>query len=210
MRKFVLFDFDGVIADSYEISLGVAQIMHPHLTREEYDLMWDGSIFGEEKTFACTPECRDHDYYTVYSPRSEKVELIEGSAAFLAELSGRYDLVVISSSISMDVMKIAERTGIARFFSDVLGKDVHTSKVEKIATVLARYSATPADSVFVTDTLGDMREAQQAGVATIGVSWGFQSRERLLRGNPFRIVDKPDQLPGAIDEYFALSTISSS
>lgn len=203
MQKFVLFDFDGVIADSFEISFEVAQMMHPHLTEDQYKRMWDGSIFGKEKEFACTPECRDQDFYTEYSPRSEKVSLIDGAAEFVRDLASRYTLVVISSSITIDVMKIAERTGIDRYFSDVMGKDVHTSKIEKINTILDRYEARTDDCVFVTDTLGDMLEAQKAGVDAIGVAWGYQYRSSLERGKPFRIVDEPQELCRAVDEYFA-------
>lgn len=201
--KFVLFDFDGVIADSFAISFEVAQMMHPHLTEDQYKRMWDGSIFGKEKEFACTPECRDHDFYTEYSPRAEKVELIDGALDFVRDLASRYTLVVISSSITIDVMKIAERTGIAPYFSDVMGKDVHTSKIEKINTILDRYEARADDCVFVTDTLGDMLEAEEAGVGAIGVSWGYQYRSSLERGKPFKIVDVPSELPQTVDDFFA-------
>lgn len=210
MRKFVLFDFDGVIADSFAISFEVAQMMHPHLTADQYKRMWDGNIFGKEKEFACTPQCRDHDFYTEYSPRSEKVGLIDGARDFVENLALRYTLVVISSSITMDVMKIAERTGIAAFFTDVMGKDVHTSKIEKIGTILRRYEARSDDCVFITDTLGDMREAEEAGVRAIGVAWGYQYRSSLEKGAPFRIVDTPDELPGAIDAYFAQTRAATS
>lgn len=202
MRTFVLFDFDGVIADSYALSFEVAKIVHPHLTEEAYVPMWDGNIFSEAKMAHCTPECRDHDFYNEYSPRAGTIQLIPGAAAFLDTLAARHQLVVISSSITTDVMQIATRNGIAHYFSDVLGKDVHTSKVEKIHTILDRYEARTDDCVFVTDTLGDMKEASGVGVGIIGVGWGFQPRERLERGSAFRIVDTPAELPDAIEDYF--------
>lgn len=202
MQKFVLFDFDGVIADSYALSFEVAKLVHPHLTEEAYVPMWDGNIFDEAKMSSCTPECRDHEFYDEYSPRIGGVGLIPGAADFLASLAKKYQLAVISSSITTDVMSIATRGGVAHHFSDVLGKDVHTSKVEKINTILKRYEARTDDCVFITDTLGDMKEASGVGLGIIGVSWGFQPKERLEKGGAFRIVDTPSDLPQVVDEYF--------
>ena len=52
------------------------------------------------------------------------------------------------------------------------------------------------------DTLGDMLEAERVGVGAIGVSWGFQKHGTLAKGNPFKVVDEPEGLPVAVEEYF--------
>ena len=69
--------------------------------------------------------------------------------------------------------------------------------------VLEKYGIQPNDCVFITDTLGDMREAKAAGVGAIGVSWGFHSRETLSKDEPLRIVESPQDMPRAISDYFS-------
>ncbi len=84
-----------------------------------------------------------------------------------------------------------------------MGADVHTSKHEKIKMVFEKYGISASQCIFVTDTLGDMREAKAADVGAIGVAWGFHSRETLAKGEPFRIVERPEEISPAISAYFA-------
>lgn len=203
-RRFVLFDFDGVIADSHWLAYETARTVHPHLTEAEHLSFFEGNIFTNYDHSRCTPECRPSpdDFYALYTPRIGEIQLIAGAKQFIEDLARRYTLVIVSSSISMDIMSLLERNDIAKHFDDVFGKDVHNSKIEKIRMIFERYEISAADCVFVTDTLGDMREAEETGVAAIGVTWGFQERETLEKGDPFTLVQKPAELPQAIDDFF--------
>ena len=66
---------------------------------------------------------------------------------------------------------------------------------------------TADDCVYITDTLGDMREAGAHHMGTIGCSWGVHDRATLERGLPFRIVDQPAELRDAVDDYFARGSV---
>jgi len=70
------------------------------------------------------------------------------------------------------------------------------------AVNIAASMAEPGNCVFVTDTLGDMREAAEVGISSIAVSWGFQKHATLEQGKPFRVVDKPADLATAVRAYF--------
>jgi phosphoglycolate phosphatase-like HAD superfamily hydrolase len=84
-----------------------------------------------------------------------------------------------------------------------MGNDVHASKVEKIRMVFSKYNTDAEHCVFVTDTLGDIREANVLNVKSIGVSWGFHEKERLEIGNPFKIIYKPGELLRVINDAFS-------
>ncbi|MBI5645281.1 HAD hydrolase-like protein [Candidatus Kaiserbacteria bacterium] len=204
-RTFVLFDFDGVIADSYHQLFQVAHAMHPHFTEEFYRTIWDENIYDAWKSLECTDTCRrgEGEFFKEFDLLKHTIRLFPGADSMIRMLAGEHTLAIISSGISIDVMAHLEKGGIAACFSDVFGKDVHLSKVEKINMILHRYKIQARDCVFVTDTLGDIREAASSGVEAIAVSWGFQPRERLERGNPFQIVDRPEDLVHAVGAYFA-------
>lgn len=68
--------------------------------------------------------------------------------------------------------------------------------------VFAKYGVNSSNCVFITDTLGDLREASHTGVKAIAVDWGFHSRETLLKGEPFAIIDKPEELESAVSNIF--------
>ena len=47
---------------------------------------------------------------------------------------------------------------------------------------------------MVGDSLSDIRAAKEASVTSIAVTWGHQSLEHLLRGNPDHVVRFPQEL----------------
>jgi len=73
-------------------------------------------------------------------------------------------------------------------FTEVLGVDFHKSKVEKFKYLFQKYDLKPEEILFVTDTLGDILEANKVHVRTIAVDFGFHDRERLEKGKPFKII----------------------
>lgn len=52
----------------------------------------------------------------------------------------------------------------------------------------------PERTVYVGDSEGDMVVAHAAGTYALGVSWGYQSLERLHRGGADRVIDRPSQM----------------
>jgi len=47
--------------------------------------------------------------------------------------------------------------------------------------------------------LSDVRAAREAGVTSIAATWGHQSLETLLRGNPDVVVNSPPDLIEVIE-----------
>jgi len=205
-KKFILFDFDGVVADSFHAAFEVQKMICPHLSDENYRKRFEGNINDwAEPENVHTEACRhDIDFFTEYIPRMKnEVEIISGMKEVITLLEGKYTLVVISSSITSPIQDFLVDHDLASHFDWIMGNDVHKSKVEKIKMVFAKYGVGSSDCVFVTDTLGDMREATKMDVGSIGVTWGFHDPETLDRGNPFRLIETPAALPGAISDYFA-------
>ncbi len=209
VRKFILFDFDGVIADSFAQALAVNRMRCAHLTEEEYREKFSGNINEWNRNRANTrtphtPECRlDIDFFTEYLPKFKKeVGMFSGMREVIEDFARNYTLIVISSTLSAPIAEFAESQGIGRCFTEIMGNDVHESKVHKIDMVFSKYGVGARDCVFITDTLGDMKEAAHHNVGSIGVAWGFQAEETLLEGKPFRVVKRPDGLPRAVLEYF--------
>lgn len=202
-KKIVLFDFDGVIVDSFDISYQAASKVHPGLTKEEEKDFFNGNIYdakgemGEKDTSAT-----DEVFFTEYVPLLFDLVPVKGMAEVIKELSEMYQLIVVSSTISSPIQGYLEKYALARHFDWIMGGDVHKSKTMKIQMVLEQYKARPEDCVFVTDTLGDMREAAVCQVSSIGVTWGFHERERLQKGNFFTLIDRVEEFIPAVQAFF--------
>jgi phosphoglycolate phosphatase len=205
-NKYILFDFDGVIVDSFAPAFEVNKMICPHITEEEYKRRFEGNINDWKDVESKHNEnCRhDIDFFAEYLPKMKKrVGIVPSMEKVIEELSKSYSLIVISSTLTAPIQELLEKYNLLHFFTEIMGNDVHTSKVEKIKMVFSKYNTDSKKCIFVTDTLGDIREATHMGVSAIGVSWGFNERETLMKGNPFKVANNPNELLSSISEYFS-------
>ncbi len=194
-KQIIFFDFDGVIVDSFDVALAVAKLACPDLMVEEYKKRFTGNIF-EESYLGHSDKCNHNlDFYGHYNPLlGEKVGLFSGIDTVVKELSQKNILIVISSSEVPAIKRSLERHNLLECFEDILGSDTHKSKSEKIKMVLAKYEVSPEKCFFVTDTIGDLEEASKVGVPTIGVTWGFHSKETLQDKRFIAVFSTPEEL----------------
>lgn len=205
MKNFILFDFDGVIADTFAPAFEVEKIMCPEATPEDYRSRFEGNInIPIEQGSYHTKNCRhDIDFFAEYIPRfKEQGKIFDGMAEVIKKLSIDNTLIIISSTITSPIQEFLVKNNIDTYFSEVMGNDVHTSKVKKMKMVFSQYKTDPKHCLFVTDTLGDITEAEKSGVQAIGVTWGFHGQDRLRRGKPLKIVQTPQELLTSIEEFF--------
>lgn len=207
-KKFILLDFDGVVADSFLPSYKVYKTIHPHASEQDYRKLFEGNVNHYDQTQDIhTPSCRpDADWAKEYTPVMEQeVRPFHGMKHVLHMLSKKYTIIIISSTITAPIKEFLVKYSLNHYIHDVLGNDVHTSKVVKINMVFKDYSVTGKDCLFITDTLGDMREANKSGVSAIGVTWGYNKVEMLNRGTYYRLVNKPQEILIAVSDYFKKS-----
>ncbi len=174
-RNFVLFDFDGVIADSFGVCMKTARNLCTHITEEQYRAAFEGNVYEKHKEMMAPDhgsECHhDRDWFEVYVPALEaEGKLILGIREVITGLSHHYILIVVSSSINSPVQGFLEKHHIGRYFSEIMGADIHPRKLEKIKMVFEHYKTSADKCVFLTDTLGDIEEATAAGVGAVSVS----------------------------------------
>lgn len=202
-KKYVLFDFDGVILDSYKLALETRLIICPHVTDTEYRKRFEGNI-NDHQDPAHTKECRlDINFADLYAPKMQHLDVVPGMPEVIKKLADEYTLIVISSTNTNPIDDLLVKNNLRQYFAEIMGNDVHKSKVEKIKMVFDKYKTNADSCVFVTDTLGDIYEASKMNVASIGVTWGFHTVDTLVKGNPFKIVEKPEGIVSVVEQYFS-------
>ncbi|MDO8663681.1 MAG: HAD hydrolase-like protein [Candidatus Wildermuthbacteria bacterium] len=207
-KKLILFDFDGVIADSFSIAFEINKIIDPNIiTKSDYQKHFDGNIYDCRKNNTSYGEEEikriDEEFFARYIPRMEEVKIFPDMKEVIAKLGKSYILIIISSTIRTHIIDFLKRNNITSYFKEISGsKIVDPNKTERIKMVFEKYGVKPSDCVFITDTLGDMREANSVGVQSIGVSWGFQDKNNLQKGNPVSIAEKPEDICLLVSSYF--------
>ncbi len=97
---------------------------------------------------------------------------------------------------------LIEAHGLERYFVTRQVADHHPSKPHPsmIDTARAETGVDAGATVMIGDTRYDMDMAKAAGVAGIGVTWGYHDRSAL--GGAVRIIETFDQLPRALDDIW--------
>ena len=204
-NKYILFDFDGVIVDSFKPAFEVNKKMCPIMTEDDYRKRFEGNINDWKETDSKHDDrCRhDIDFFEEYIPKMKsQITVVNGMKNVIHDLSKQYSLIIISSTTTAPIQEFLERNNLAKFFTEIMGNDLHTSKIKKMKLVFSKYKTSPDNCIFVTDTLGDIREAKKSNVVAIGVSWGFHTKETLNKDKPLKIVDEPKELLTVINKYF--------
>lgn len=200
-KKFVLFDFDGVIVDSFQAAMEVNALIYSDFTEDDYRKNFEGNVNDKNVPWGNRRKS-DIDFFTEYAQRLPKQKIFDGMIEVIDSLGKKYNLAIISSTTTDLIQKYLEIHKLQQYFLEILGNDVHKSKTEKIKLVFEKYKTNAKNCIFVTDTLGDIKEARVAGVESIAVSWGFNIRDTLKKGNPLAIVDKPGDIESLIEKYF--------
>jgi phosphoglycolate phosphatase len=204
----LLFDFDGVIADTFHIAHGVAKKLCVYFTESEYRKRFDGNIgkapnplIAEDHGDRC-----DHalDWWAEFTPGFKTTARpFAGMPELLKEFSGTYTLFIVSSCRDELIVHFLKKYDLTDVIKGFYGVDVNTHKDEKFRMLFSTQGVRADECIFITDTLGDVNEASSVGISSIGVTWGFQDRHTLARGNPVAVVDSPEELPSAIETFFA-------
>ena len=115
-------------------------------------------------------------------------------APILEALHKNHCLIVVSSNDRASIKEALELFHYDGYFRDILGADFMFSKKEKILYAAKKYQVSLQDIYYIGDTTGDIKEGKQAGVKTIGVTWGWHSKEKMAAAQPDYLFDYPEKL----------------
>jgi phosphoglycolate phosphatase len=198
--KVLLFDFDGVLADSLDYFIdhflaACAEHNHGHInSRETFVDLFDGNFY-EAIVAAGVPA---QDLPPIIQSMNQR--LIDSGRSYthypqipetIATLAKKHTLYIITSNRSQPVKKFIHRHRMDHF-ADVLGSDHHVSKIAKIEQVKAAHPG--AEFFYIGDTKGDMLEGRAAGVKTVAVTWGWHTHEKLAEARPDHCISQPADL----------------
>jgi len=183
--KAVVFDFDGVIHDTFELAYSIIERILPNCTREDYRSFFDGNIL--HAVASKFNKAEQDEFRKLESELFENLIVDKVVKCQIQKLYEKFDMYIISSNTASNILRYLERNGLAEMFKDVLAAETGQSKSDKFKTLFLEYNLTADSCIFVTDTLGDIREAHSTYVKTIACTFGYHDRERLKKAEPYRV-----------------------
>lgn len=207
--KFIVFDFDGTIADTH---VGIIRTFQetfrqmglPVLSEEAISatigLTLKDGFHAAVKDLTETQATQAAEIYRKIFPgiAIPCISVFPGIIEVLEKLRGMgYRMAIATSRSHSSLETIASNIGVDSFFEVMFGaEDVvnHKPAPDMVNLVLKKYSLSPDEVLVVGDANYDLLMGQGAGCRVCGVTWGNQSREKLASVGPDYIIDDIHQL----------------
>jgi phosphoglycolate phosphatase len=128
----------------------------------------------------------------------------DGLPEALQKLSSTHRLVVATSKRQSFALEMTEHFGLAPYFGAVYGvkeENLSEPKSALIGRILQGHRLTPTEAVMIGDRAFDILGAKAHRMRSIGVLWGYGSREELLSHGADRLCQQPADLPGSIASF---------
>ena len=189
----IIFDFDGVIADSERLHLlAYQQVLAPHGLRIPEQNYYDRYLgYDDEGVFRSY--ARDHelvwDQHVIqdliaaktahYEALTKAGEMIyPGAASFLRLAAARVPIAIASGALTHEIAEILDRAALRPLFSTIVGADQTTETkpspepyVEAFSRLKARNeNIVEWRTVAIEDSRWGLQSAQAAGLRTVAVT----------------------------------------
>lgn len=210
MKKLVIFDFDGTLFDTVDdviICFNEALEINgfPTLTKDEYLDRLGGnmdeivSLILKDKNTAENMELIKKTSQEVYSQSpKDRSHPFSNIHDILKALDEKGIVLAINSNRNTDSIRYFTD----KFFSDINFIDIkghdfsNPSKPMPYGTkkIMRKAKISKEETIFIGDTLTDIKTAKNAEIDCILVSWGYGRKEAFESDYPLKIIDDPNEI----------------
>ncbi len=210
--KLMIFDLDGTLIDSKEDLAHSINAMLRHYQRPELPLEVVGSYVGDGAAMLVRRSLGDPDdeqfvqdalkYFMVYY-REHKLDhtyvypgVIDALRSIRSGRNGDLKMAVLSNKPVNPSRGICEGLNLSEFFVQIYGGNSFPTKKpdpEGALTLLDETGVRPEEAVMVGDSQNDVLTAQNAGMWSLGVTYGF-APESLSIHPPDVMVDTVEEM----------------
>ena len=212
MKKAVIFDLDGTLADTiasitYCGNLALSRFGLPSFGEEDYKhFVGDGAAMLIRRALLAAGDERLEHFDEVYETYLEifakdcmyQVKPYEGICALLEELKRlSVRIAVLSNKPDRDSLRVVEALVGKGYFDFVQGQREDIPRKPDPAGVyriMEAFVLPAGDFLYVGDSGVDMKTGRAAGIFTVGVLWGFRDREELVENGADAVISKPLEL----------------
>ena len=199
----LVFDFDGTLADSF---LMAHRVFNSLAERHHYRPLPEDGIETMRRQSA-------KEFIAAHGIPMIKVPLVamqarhelrqhiadippfRGIADVLPILQKQgYRMGILTSNATDNVYDFLESHDLDGFFDFIYCSRDIFGKARRIKALIRKHQLDPASLIYVGDMHGDIEAAHRAGIRVAAVSWGYQAREALASHNPTWLLDTPAEL----------------
>ncbi len=212
MKNTYIFDLDGTLIDTLEslyvsVNATLEELGFGTITREQCRaFVGSGARMLMARALqSVTEECNEEQidlsmgvYSRIFAENcTYQVKPYDGIEALLSSLKERGNkIAVLSNKPHEQTVQVVEEYFGSNYFDCIQGQCDQIPRKpdpESIRYVMNQLGVTEEQCVYIGDSEVDMITGEEAGVTTIGVSWGFRDRSVLENRKTAAIIDQPEE-----------------
>ena len=203
--KIIVFDFDGVFVDDFDFHKDhIEDFLGVKISDKAFYEIHSGNVYEDDKkglelgSFDVKKYCKKIHNELIQLP------IVDGMDKVVLETQKMGKSFIVSSGCEENIKSFFENKNICKNLCTIYGVETHPSKEKKFEKIIAETKADKRNVLFITDTLGDIIEANTIGIASIAVTWGFQRIDTLQKGAPFGFANTSEEVLNLIRQYFEM------
>ena len=200
MYKYVIFDFDGTIADTLNAGLPIYNDMaKKHGFKEVRN-------FDEVRSITLREFIKRHEISRLKFPfylkellkrLHEDINLVKpykGMENVIKKLNKNYKLGIVSANSKENILKFLELNDLKYCFDFVYNYPLILGKSKVFKKILKEKNLEKEDIIYLGDEDSDIDAAKKAGIRIISVTWGMKNENMLKKKNPDFIAEKAEDI----------------
>ncbi len=201
--KNIVYDFDGVFVDDFNFhKKKIEEFLNIEITNEEFYKIHSGNVYKNDGAGLELENFDVQKYCQSIKEELKQLPIVDGMREVVENTQGIGKSFVVSSGCEDNIKGFFDEKEICENLCTIYGVETNPSKEKKFEKILKETGIDAKNTIFVTDTLGDILEANTLGIASIAVTWGFHRIETLQKGMPFGFAHSASDITKLIEQYF--------
>ncbi|MFH1972673.1 MAG: HAD-IA family hydrolase [archaeon] len=199
MKKIIIFDFDGTIANTFlvveeygiELSKKYSIEINP---KEARNIGLKKLLFKTKISKFKIPKHIKEVKKRIKSRIKKDIKIYRGMKGVLTKLSKKYHLGIISSNSESNIRKFLMKYNMLNLFDFIYSDTSLFGKHNILKRLCKKQKFALNEVVYIGDEDRDIRAAKKLGIEIIAVSWGFNSKNLLKKEKPSFLVNSPHEI----------------
>lgn len=212
MIKGCIFDLDGTLTDTldslvFSVCETLKEMKLPAITKEQCRaFVGNGARKLLEDSLEASGDAghtRIEEAMEIYKRIFDQncmycVKPYEGIMELLGELKNKgIQTAVLSNKPHRQTVKVVDEVIGKTYIDWAQGQKEQIARKpdpEGVYTILDRFGITKEECLYVGDSEVDIQTGTNAGLTTVGVTWGFRSKEQLIAAGAVNLIDQAEGL----------------
>jgi phosphoglycolate phosphatase len=204
MYNYIIFDFDGTIADSDKVvneilsNLAIKYRIH-NLSPKEFKHKSELSLIKKIKMLLFIHKV-ETEFKIQYGKNVSSIKAFDNVLSIINQINkAGYKLAVISSNTKPNIDSFFRLNNIS-FDIIVLSSKGLFGKHKSITNFLQEHNCTKDSVLYIGDEIRDIKACNKSGVDIAFVKWGLDGNEDISAFKPKFIISTPEELLGILLE----------